>query len=203
VIATVPVTFRFNAIEHAYIDLSTGAVLPHITGMLQQAGWIDDTWMTEESSIRGTAVHRLTADYDLGALHVESCVSRHRGYLLGHVKAMGISRPEILSVEEPIVHPAHRFGGRPDRVVKMFGLHGVLEIKSGVRPSPPRAGEPTSHELQTALQAILVAADLNLPAELVARFCLYLKANGRFKLEEHKQQRDFDYARRIIREWCR
>jgi hypothetical protein len=78
--------FRFDAVNHEYIDPSSGSVFPHITGMLQQTGWIDDTWYTEESSARGRAVHRLTADFDLGALHVDSCVSRYRPYLLGHVK---------------------------------------------------------------------------------------------------------------------
>jgi hypothetical protein len=191
---TMPVTFRFNATAHEYIDLATGALLPHITGMLQQTGWIDDRWFTEESSLRGQAIHKLTADYDLGALHVASCVSRHRPYLLAHVAAMQIMRPEILAVEEPAVHPILRFGGRPDRVLRAYGLTGVLEVKSGVAAR--------SHAIQTALQAILVSADLNLPPELLARWCLYLKQNGRFKLEEHTQRGDFDEAWRLIRECC-
>lgn len=187
-------TFRFNATSHEYIDLETGAILPHITGMLLRAGVIDDTWFTEESSLRGQAVHRLTADYDLEALHVESCVSRHRGYLLGHVKAMQIVRPEILAVEEPYVHPTHKFGGRPDRVARIYSLGSVLEIKAAV---PAK-----SHQIQTALQAILVADQFQLPADMVGRFCLYLKKDGKFKLEEHKHRGDFDEARRIIRRFC-
>ena len=188
-------TFRFNADRHEYTDLASGVVLPHITGMLQRTGWIDDVWFTEESSERGTAVHKLTADYDLGALDVESCVSVFRGYLLGHVKAVGILRPEFMAVEEPIVHPYFHFGGRPDRVVKIGGLLGVLEIKSGV---PAK-----SHAVQTALQAILVSADGSLPAEMHARFCLYLNDGGKFKVEEYTRRQDFDEARRIIRHCCR
>lgn len=195
--------FRFNATRHEYIDLSTGKVRPHITGMLQRTGWIDDTWFTEESCVRGTAVHRLTADYDLGALDVASCDSRHKNYLLAHVKAMEILRPEFLAVEEPYLHPVKRWGGRPDRVAKIYGLHAVLEIKSGVEaPRRRDRRDQTSHEIQTALQAILVAGDANLPADMVARFCLYLRANGRFKLEEHKDRGNLREAHDIIERCC-
>ncbi len=92
--------FRFSSETHEYTDLLTGQIVPHITGILQATGWINDEWYTEESCERGTAIHKLTADYDLGALDVASCVSPYRGYLLSHVAAMNIIRPEILSVEE-------------------------------------------------------------------------------------------------------
>src|SRR5574341_1863405 len=45
--------FRFDALNHEYLSVATGEVFPHITGMLEQTGWIDDRWYTEESSDRG------------------------------------------------------------------------------------------------------------------------------------------------------
>jgi len=188
------ISFRFNAVEHEYVDLATGAILPHITGMLERTGWVDSTFYTEESRERGHAVHKLTADYDLGALEVESVRTPFRGYLLAHVKAMQILQPEIVGVEEPGVHPVYKFGGRPDRRVRVRRRAGVLELKSGVV-------EP-SHPIQTALQAILVAADYDLPPEHLARFCLYLRDNGRFTLEEHTSRHDFTEAQRVIRTCC-
>jgi len=182
--------FRFDAASHEYLDLETGAVLPHITGMLQRTGWIDDTWYTEESSERGTAVHRLTADYDLGALDVESCVSQYRGYLLGHVKAMHILRPDVVAVEEPIINPIEKWGGRPDRIIIVRGLRGVLEIKTG---APER-----SHQVQTALQAILEGFECGIPPAGLQRQALYLKGNGTFRLIEHTDRRDFIEAQRVI-----
>lgn len=187
--------FRFNSNAHEYIDLLTGDVLPHITGMLERTGWIDDQWYTEESSDRGTAVHRLTADYDLGALHVESCTSIFRAYLLGHVKCVSIARPTWHTVEEPFVHRTLRFGGRPDRDVTAYGQRGVWEVKSA---APARG-----HQIQTALQAILVADEAGLPPTALSRFVEYLKPNGKFKLEEHTNRKDFDEAYRVIRECCR
>lgn len=192
-VATLP--FRFDALNHEYLDIDTGECFPHITGMLERTGWIDDRWYTEESSDRGTAVHRLTADYDLGSLHVESCQSRHRGYLLAHVKAVSIARPKMLAVEEPLVHPLLRFGGRPDRDCLAYDLRAVWEIKSG---GPERA-----HQVQTALQAILVGHFAKLPPESIGRFCEYIKDKGRFKVERHADRRDFDEARRVIRACCR
>lgn len=188
------VNFRFDAEHHEYIDQQTGQVFPHITGMLERAGLIDDTWYTEESSARGTAVHRLTADYDLGALDVASCVSRYRGYLLGYVKVVSILQPEILAVEEPLVHPRYRFGGRIDRVVIVRKLRGIWEIKSG---APEK-----SHQIQTALQAELDAVECGIPPEGIQRCAIYIKDKGKFQVIEHKDRRDFDEARRVIRVCC-
>jgi hypothetical protein len=187
--------FRFNAPKHEYIDLASGAALPHITGMMIRAGVIDDMWFTEESCVRGQVVHSLTADYDLGALDLASCVSPYRGYLLAHAEAIGLLQPEFLAIEEPSVHPVHRFGGRPDREVRVAKRIGVLEGKSG--------GPSKAHPIQTALQCILVAPKYNLPPELIQRFCLYLKPDGKWRLQEHGRRADFDEAYRIIREHAR
>jgi hypothetical protein len=193
-------TFRFNAADHEYLDLDTGECFPHITGMLSDTGWVDDEWFTEESSERGIAVHRLTADYDLKALDVPTCTSKFRGYLLAYVKLVGIAQPTWLAVEEPLVHSTLRFGGRPDRDCIAYKLRAAWEIKSG---APAR-----SHQIQTALQAMLIGDEAGLPYDAirngaVSRFCCYVKATGKFKLDEHKDRRDFDEARRIIRECTR
>jgi len=185
------VTIRFEASSHTYIDEATGAVLPSITQMLDRAGWIDDQWYTEDSCTRGQAVHQLTADYDLGALNPATCVTAYRGYLLAHVAAMAIERPAFRLIEEPLAHPTLRFAGRPDRAGLFHGVAGVLEIKSGL--------VARSHPIQTALQAILVAPVFTLAPEMLTRLVLYVKANGKFRIEEHRDRRDFDEARRILR----
>lgn len=95
--------FRFNADTHTYY--LNGEERPHITGMLLRCGLVDDAWYTEESCERGRQVHKLTADYDLGALELARCVSAYRGYLVTHAKAMSIMRPEIQAVEEALIHP--------------------------------------------------------------------------------------------------
>lgn len=186
---------RFDADDHSYTDLATGEELPHITGMLEATGWTDSAFFTDDGRERGSAVHKLTADYDLGALDLSACVSRYRPYLLGHATAMAILKPEILAVEESIVHPDFRFGGRPDRVWRLLKALAVGDEKSG--------GEEKSHQIQTALQAILVSVEYNnIPPEMIERYALYLDKKGKFKLVEHRNRRDFDEARRIIKRCC-
>lgn len=191
--------FRFDAADHSYTD-ENGEEIPHITGLLMRGGYIDETWFTEESSTRGTHVHKLTADYDLGALDPKRCVSPYRPYLLAHVAAMRIARPVILAVEEPIVDPVLRFGGRPDRELIMYGLHGVLDGKTGA-PAKMVDGV-TAHGVQTALQAILCARRAKLPAERLARWLLYWQKNGKFKLEEQINPRDWHVARELIAKYA-
>ncbi len=187
--------FRFDRERHEYLDPASGEIYPHISGMLEASGVVDDLWFTDDGSERGTIVHKLTADYDLGAIEQpESVVSIHKGYLLAHVAAVRTSAVQVLAVEEPRVHPVHLYGGRPDREVIAFGLKGVWEIKSG--------GASKAHPIQTALQAILVAPSIGLPPEHVARFCCYIQRNGRFKLEQHTERRDLDEAYRLIHRYC-
>lgn len=187
------VEFHYDDDKHEYTD-AAGETLPHITGMLERCGWIDDRWFKEEHSIRGTAVHKLTADYDLGALDPKSCTSHYKGWLLGHVKCMSILRPEILEVEVPRIHPDFRFGGRIDRILKVYRQLTISEIKSG--------GPEKAHQIQTALQAILASVEYGLPAEAWPRYAEYLQRDGKFKFVPHDKRADFDEAYRIIRRCC-
>lgn len=189
--------FRFDRIAHEYIDVDTGVVLPHITGMLMRTGWVDDTWYTEESCERGRIVHRLCAEYDLGSIDDPVSVTewRYGGYLAAHADAMQALQAEILKVEEPAVHPTYHYAGTLDRVVKVMGIRGVLELKSGLSHK--------AHPLQTALQALLDSVECGIPAEHLGRWSLYLRNNGRWHIEQHRNRNDFTEAQRIIRTCCR
>ena len=192
---TAALHFRFESEEHLYIALDTGETLPSITQMLKSTCWVDDTFFSEDSCDRGTAVHTLTADYDLGALHLETCVSPFRGYALGWAQAARALRAEWSHIEVPMVHRRYRFGGRPDRIgIVIGGLKTVVEVKSGA---------PTkSHAIQTALQAVLAADEGGLPAEHYQRLAVYLKPNGKFSIERFINRRDFDVALDVIRTCC-
>lgn len=183
--------FRFDAIEHVYF-LEDRAV-PSITQMIELCGLVETDWFTEESRRRGTEVHDLTAAYDLQALDPTQCRSNYHGWLLAHVAAMKIVRPTWTHVEEPFVCGKLKFGGRPDRLGLVYRLRSTVEVKSGAIEK--------CHQIQTALQAILAAAEagFDLPAEHWNRLALYLQHNGRFRLEQHTDRRDFDEAYRVIK----
>lgn len=187
-----PVQFAFDAGRHEYVNLATGAIIPHITGMLQEAGLIDDRWYTEESCERGSVVHRLTAEYDLGSIErPQEVISKYKGYLDAHVALMKIIRPKWQHIEEPIVSSRYRFGGRPDRVGLCYGAVCIVEVKTGVKDRV--------HGIQTALQAILAAEESGMPEGAIPRYVEYLKPDGKFTLEHQTDLRDFDEAIRVIR----
>jgi hypothetical protein len=195
--APIGLPFRFDALNHVYTAIDTGEELPHITGMLEHTGWVDSRWYTEDSRERGSAVHRLTADYTLGAIGaIEDVVSRYAGWLHAYADFMRRVRPTVIAVEEPIAHLHYRYAGRPDLIARLYGLLSVVEGKSG---APEKA-----HQIQTALQAILAAQEHGdgMPAHLWGRFALYLKEDGKWFLEQHRDRGDFDAAREVIRTCC-
>lgn len=197
--STEALPFRFDAAAHEYLSVDSGEVYPHITGMLQTTGWVDAKWYTAESRDRGSAVHRLTTDFDLGAIGREDLPlvnSIYKGWLMAHVSAMDIIRPTWDMIETPMVHSVHHYGGRLDRGGMVYKAFSVVELKSG--------GPEKAHAIQLALQAILASEKVNLPAETIPRYGLYLKSNGKFKLELFPDtRRDFAEARRVIARCCR
>lgn len=180
---------QFDAATHTYtLD---GCPVPSITQMLEAAGKVKGgRFYTEAGRDRGTNVHRLTLDYDLGALDLDDVVSRHRGYLLGWAKASAFLAPSWRALEEPFVHPLG-FGGTPDRGGVALKLESVLEIKTG--------DVEAWHGLQLALQAILVGHHWHIRPEAIARWAVYLRANGRFKLMQFEDRAELNEARGIIR----
>lgn len=191
-VAIKPVAFRFDHEQHVYYV--NERQVPNITSMLQKTGHVDPTYYTEAARERGRAVHRLTADYDLADLSLATLRSPFRGYVLAHAAAVKALKPIQVEVEEPDVHPVYRFGGRPDRIWKVFGVLTVVDEKTG--------GPEEWHGVQLALQAILKAWRYGLKPEALQRWNIYLADSGRFKRKTRDDRRDFDEAYRILKECC-
>ena len=189
-----PVPFRFDAERHEYWALDTGEKLLSITQILKAAGKIDTRWFTQASRDRGTLVHDWTMDIDFDVLPSLQDVSPDlRPYLSAYKLFISIERPVMLAIEVPAVHSVFRFGGRIDRQVRMRKRAGVLEIKSGVMNR--------SHQLQTAMQAMLMSEETGIPPDVLGRWTVYLKKlgdRGRFTLEEHRDPADFAEVRQIL-----
>ena len=189
--------FAFDSTAHEYIDIDRDERLPHITGLLRRAGVVDTEWFSDECRIRGAAVHRLTADYDLQSFtkaDIPELVSPYKPWLVAHVGLCDRLGPTWLMVEEALIHPYWRFGGRPDRVGEFDGVLTITEVKSG----PP----DTWHGIQLALQAILVGQEMKLPPEQIQRWGWYLKANGKGKRVPYTDLQDFSKAYRILSDHC-
>lgn len=185
--------FRFDSFKHIYT--LNDAPIPSITQMIERGGLLGKgaAFYTEASRDRGTEVHRLCTDYDLGALN-PATVTDFRGYLLAYVDAVKSLKPTWDEIEEADVHDGYKFAGRIDRFGKVFKRVTVAEIKS--------AAPAKHHAIQTALQAILKSARCGLPAERIQRLAIYLKESGRVTAVMHEDRRDFDTAMRLIKEFC-
>ena len=180
---------RFDPVDHRYYV--GDEEWPHVTGLLKSWGLVDDTYYTEESAVRGQMVHRACTDYDLGVLDVTGLSRDIRPYVEAYIDAMLVVPHEWDAIEEVAAHPVHRFVGRPDRVGRVFGMRGVLEIKSTVQAE-------RAHEVQTSLQGILVSHDDPLPLREWKRWALYVRPNGKWKLVPHENKRDYDDALRRL-----
>ncbi|MHB1260310.1 MAG: hypothetical protein ACYC2H_01200 [Thermoplasmatota archaeon] len=199
-------TFRFDAHAHEYIANDTGEVLPHITAFLRAGCLVDDRWFKDEHRERGKHVHALTADYDLGAIEdPKESTSLYKGYLLAYAKAKAGLRPTWDAIEEPRVHWGYRIAGCPDRVGVVMGGVALGDIKSGVevkaRATVTGGRIVSVAAIQMAIQAIIVAPERHVPPESILRFGIYGKSNGKSRVVPYTDQRDFDVAYRLIKDY--
>jgi hypothetical protein len=157
--------------------------LPHVTGILYQAGLVDTRWFTDEARDRGSAVHLATQYLDEGDLHWPdldpSVVSKVKRYQQFKDEV----RPEILSIEEAVINEAYQYQGRLDRIVVIGGRKGVLDIKS-LTKAPWQA-------IQVAMYAACF------PGPSLARWTLHL-SDERYQLIEHTNRGDWRVAAAAI-----
>ena len=187
-------SFRFDEARHEYF--LGDKRIPSITQLLDMGGLVNGAaYFTEESRRRGTEVHQLCADWDMGALDPLTVTSNRLPYLLGYIAASAALKPTWEAIEEADVHPGYGFAGRTDRVGLVLKRKTVAEIKS--------AAKAKHHAIQTALQALLASARWPLPAEKWQRLVIYVKATGKFTVERHEDRRDFDTALDLIRRFAR
>lgn len=186
--------FYFDAESHTYtLD---GSAIPSVTQMLGQAGYISEAWYTGESAERGRQVHRLCADYDWGVFgDLRQCDSEYKNWLLAYVRFKQREQPVWASIEDAFANTHYRFGGRPDRVGKVYGCEAIVELKSGAMER--------WHGIQTALHDILIGG---LPVRVRMRYGLYLRKNGKFRFVQHdglepkcsRGPEDYDLAYEVI-----
>ena len=159
---------------------------------------------------RGTDVHAMAMDYDLGVVRTWPEGTPNRGAALAYAAAMRQLKPTWEWIEVFDYHPEFRFGGRLDRAGVVFGRKTVLEIKRGVKARQVRykmtgGGEvlTSAHAVQLALQSILAGRRWGLPEEMIQRISLYVRDTGKHPADEHMDRRDFDVAKDLIRRFCR
>ena len=180
----------FQEKTHTYT--LNGRELPSVTQILDEAGFIDPTWFTEESTQRGTDVHLLTRFHDDGRFEKsgdleESLVSSElRGYFEAWKEFRRVSRCKVLAIELMVWHDTLWYAGMLDRLLAFDGhACALIDIKTG--------GHAPWHALQTAGYAVCPTAP-----PVTARYSVYLRSDGTFKLKRHEDPADLDVFRAAL-----
>lgn len=170
-----PVGFTYDAESHRY--WLNGEELPHVTGILKEAGLCPSYQGFQEAQWRGLHVHVATEWYDLNDLDWNEVYPKW----LGYVKAWARFRDDTgfapTLIEWQGYHPAFRYAGTLDREGTLGqDMVAQLDLKTG-HPEP-------WHPFQTAgyylLRGITGAR----------RGCVYLKEDGSYQLAWHDDPGD-------------
>ncbi len=172
--------------NHVY-RVEKGGVLftpPSVTQCISEANLIDTTWFTKGCRERGTNVHLITEYYDNGELDLATVHEDYKGYLDAYIAFKNDFSIEYSEVEYKFFNEELFYCGTIDRVGIVNGEIFVCDIKSGA--------EMKTYSIQLAGYA------LGIENKKAARFGLYLKANGTYKLKRYDNKKDFIVFKSVL-----
>lgn len=171
--------FHFDPESHRY--KLNGAVIPGISFVLENTGFVEKTWFRPEHAARGHAVHAccqflIEGNLDWSTVHPD---------ILPRVKAferfLDGSRPRLILAEKPLYSKTWMFGGTPDLLLEIAGRITIIDIKSGA--------SGLAAMLQTAAQGILLMERLEFK-QPPARYALELRRDGGMRMVHHSNPGD-------------
>jgi hypothetical protein len=156
-----------------------GVQLPSVTGVIADTGLYGNTsYFTDYSRDRGSFVHQIVQWHLSGELDEETIDPVLRPYFDAWLRFESESKYISDSCEEALASTTYRYAGTIDHIGHLNGHFCIIDVKSG-------ALHPA-----TALQ--LAGYENLLKARGAKRFSLELKADGKYKLTEHKDRSDRD-----------
>ena len=166
-------SLKFDPETHTYtVD---GEVLPSVTQILKDMGFIDATWFNDYAQERGSLVHLIIKWHCREMLDEDTIDPALRPYFDAWIKFVADSEFISKEVEVPTYSPAFRFAGTYDQVGILNGDPSVIDYKTGLVTAP------------TALQ---LAGYEILTGRRLKRFGLQLTDQGKYKLTEFKDRND-------------
>lgn len=179
-------TVLFDERDHSYF--SEGVYVPSVTRILMDEGLVDDTWFTEESRNRGSAVHVFIKHKCLiekGAFVGCAMLSPEwKSYYDGYLQFEEDCNWKPQIIEGPMA--CEKFAGTPDQIGLLNNETAVLDIKTG---QPQRV---------TGLQLQGYEDLLGRPAK---RYALHLSSTGKYRLIEYKDRQDRYVWRSAVALW--
>lgn len=175
--------FKYYDKEHHYY--LNGIRLKSITEILNDQGFLCDEYFTEESCIRGKAVHLACRYLVMGRLDWDSLKKEYRPYVEAFQLFLEEKKPKpILDlVEKPQYSKIFLFGGTPDIPCECSPGIEIYEIKTGDGLLFAR--------LQTGAQKILLEERTGRTVE--KRWRLKLNNTGKYGLDLLKDRNDVKY----------
>ncbi len=175
-------SFRFDPEPHEYWLKDN--LLWGFSAIVKAVGWVDDTWFTEESRVRGTHVHMGTHFIDEGGADWSTIRQEIFGYIMAYenFKKDWNFKPRL--IELPLYHPLLLYGVTPDREgLVQDGDPAIVELKSGALTWVA--------QYQTAAQDLAIQAWEKKPTYR-RRIGVKLLSDGTYIAKEYKDPRDYD-----------
>ena len=178
----------FREPEHRYfLDVEDAAhELISVTTAIKEGlkGVCGEEFWTEQSRLRGAAVHKAILYHAQGDLDADTLHPVVAPYFDGYLQFLAEERPTILYVEQLVFDEAYKYGGTFDLLVVLHGFHeatpmanvtvlDLIDVKSGAIP--------WWCDLQVCAYRRRVT--LIYPRAAIRPWCLQLKNNGTFHLE--------------------
>ncbi len=131
-----PIPFRYVDDPHGY--WLGPEELPSPSKVFADLGLVDPRFFTEESRLRGRAVHAglhfaLKGTLDWATLHPDL-----HGYVRSGLKLVDRLGPQIIRFETPLHHAALRFAGTSDIEWELQGWRWIIDWKTGKAPKVAR-----------------------------------------------------------------
>jgi hypothetical protein len=157
-----------------------GKLTPGVTEIMAAEGLIDlrkiPISVLEPARALGTEVHRVCELWDKQKLDIRKVDPVILPYLKAWLLFLKDIGPEFVEIEEMIYSKMYNVCGKPDRIARIKGREGLLDLKSTTTLQP-------SIKIQTG--GYLKIWEEFRKRKLYFRWAIQLKPDGTYKIEKH------------------
>jgi hypothetical protein len=169
--------------EEERIFTIDNSLIPSVTGVLAEEGFVDVQWFTQEGAENGTRRHTIAYLHAIDDLVEDSIDDTDKAYLDAFIDLLAVTGaipiPELM--EKRRFNLTYRYCGRPDLPVIYQGRKEIIDLKM-------TSNVQGWHRLQ-------IGGYIGLYDDIFHGRCAYLQSNGKFKLSKdvygRKDREDF------------
>ena len=179
------IVFKKDTHEYFVNDVKKICISDVVQGLqLADFGAVPKHYLIEGRE-RGKEVHAICESWDKGILVIESVDDRLMGYTKAWLSYLKDYRPEWLWIEKIAYSPIIDVCGTVDRVGVISKVKTLVDIKTSEMILP-------STTLQTAVYQKMYECMTG--EKIKSRLIVHLSEGGKYKIEEHKDNTDINYA---------